>query len=262
MFGPELVEALRAFKAIFDPEGRMNPGKVVDPYPPDTNLRRGTDLAVRECPRTSPSRPTRVGGTMCPKLHGHPRGTALHPGPRPTAAGDDDQSPRRPRREEGLARPARQGRVGSVPSLQELQGRLPGERRHGHLQGGVPGPLPRRPVASARSLRVGPDPAVGPTRRARPRAGQLPTRRTRDRHPRQAGGRGGHPADRARVRRHDAPDVVRGASAPPDGRTGAVVARHLHQLLRPRARRRCGMAGSFGYGQASTTRCRRPAGNG
>jgi FAD/FMN-containing dehydrogenase/Fe-S oxidoreductase len=30
MFGPELVEAFRAFKAIWDPDGRMNPGKVVD----------------------------------------------------------------------------------------------------------------------------------------------------------------------------------------------------------------------------------------
>jgi FAD/FMN-containing dehydrogenase/Fe-S oxidoreductase len=43
MFGDELVEAFREFKAIWDPEGKMNPGKVVDPYPLDTNLRTGTD---------------------------------------------------------------------------------------------------------------------------------------------------------------------------------------------------------------------------
>ncbi|MGN6276250.1 MAG: FAD-binding and (Fe-S)-binding domain-containing protein [Solirubrobacterales bacterium] len=43
MFGPELVEAFAEFKAIFDPEGRMNPGKVVNPYPLDTNLRLGPD---------------------------------------------------------------------------------------------------------------------------------------------------------------------------------------------------------------------------
>ncbi|MDQ3926034.1 MAG: FAD-binding oxidoreductase, partial [Actinomycetota bacterium] len=42
MFGEELVEAFREFKAIWDPEGKMNPGKVVDPYPLDTNLRTGT----------------------------------------------------------------------------------------------------------------------------------------------------------------------------------------------------------------------------
>jgi FAD/FMN-containing dehydrogenase/Fe-S oxidoreductase len=39
MFGAELVGAFREFKAIFDPDGRMNPGKVSDPYPLDTNLR-------------------------------------------------------------------------------------------------------------------------------------------------------------------------------------------------------------------------------
>jgi FAD/FMN-containing dehydrogenase/Fe-S oxidoreductase len=39
MFGEELVGAFREFKAIFDPDGRMNPGKVVDPYPLDTHLR-------------------------------------------------------------------------------------------------------------------------------------------------------------------------------------------------------------------------------
>jgi FAD/FMN-containing dehydrogenase/Fe-S oxidoreductase len=41
MFGDELVEAFRMFKAIWDPQGRMNPGKVVDPYPLDTNLKHG-----------------------------------------------------------------------------------------------------------------------------------------------------------------------------------------------------------------------------
>jgi FAD/FMN-containing dehydrogenase/Fe-S oxidoreductase len=41
MFGPELIDAFRQVKAVFDPRGRMNPGKVVDPYPLDTNLRYG-----------------------------------------------------------------------------------------------------------------------------------------------------------------------------------------------------------------------------
>jgi FAD/FMN-containing dehydrogenase/Fe-S oxidoreductase len=38
MFGPELVQAFREFKAIWDPDGKMNPGKVSDPFPLDTNL--------------------------------------------------------------------------------------------------------------------------------------------------------------------------------------------------------------------------------
>ncbi len=43
MFGEELVQAFREFKAIWDPHGRMNPGKVVDPYRADENLRLGAD---------------------------------------------------------------------------------------------------------------------------------------------------------------------------------------------------------------------------
>src|SRR5207248_347209 len=43
MFGGDLVAAFRQFKSIWDPEGRMNPHKVVDPYPLDSNLKLGTD---------------------------------------------------------------------------------------------------------------------------------------------------------------------------------------------------------------------------
>jgi FAD/FMN-containing dehydrogenase/Fe-S oxidoreductase len=39
MYGPKLMQAFREFKAIWDPDGRMNPGKVSDPYPLDSNLR-------------------------------------------------------------------------------------------------------------------------------------------------------------------------------------------------------------------------------
>jgi FAD/FMN-containing dehydrogenase/Fe-S oxidoreductase len=40
MFGNTLVGAFRDFKRIWDPDGLMNPGKVVDPYPVTENLRR------------------------------------------------------------------------------------------------------------------------------------------------------------------------------------------------------------------------------
>ena len=43
MFGPELIEAFREFKSIWDPEWRMNPGKIVDAYDVTENLRIGTD---------------------------------------------------------------------------------------------------------------------------------------------------------------------------------------------------------------------------
>jgi Fe-S oxidoreductase len=41
MFGEELVEAFRKFKEIWDPDWKMNPGKVVRPYRRDENLRYG-----------------------------------------------------------------------------------------------------------------------------------------------------------------------------------------------------------------------------
>ncbi len=41
MFGDEMIEAFRQFKTIWDPEWRMNPGKVVAPYRVDENLRWG-----------------------------------------------------------------------------------------------------------------------------------------------------------------------------------------------------------------------------
>ncbi|MEK4031814.1 FAD-linked oxidase C-terminal domain-containing protein [Methylocystis sp. IM3] len=43
MYGPDLLQAFRDFKAIWDPDWKLNPGKVVDPYPLDDNLRTGPD---------------------------------------------------------------------------------------------------------------------------------------------------------------------------------------------------------------------------
>jgi FAD/FMN-containing dehydrogenase/Fe-S oxidoreductase len=48
MYGEELVQAFREFKAIWDPQGRMNPGKVVDPYPITANLRLGARYHPRQ----------------------------------------------------------------------------------------------------------------------------------------------------------------------------------------------------------------------
>ncbi|GIV96591.1 MAG: hypothetical protein KatS3mg057_1248 [Herpetosiphonaceae bacterium] len=102
MFGEELIEAFREFKAIWDPHGKMNPGKLVDPYPIDEHLRLGTnynppDLETRfQYPGTDHGSFARAtlrcvgvglcrreeGGTMCPsymvtheELHS-PRGRA------------------------------------------------------------------------------------------------------------------------------------------------------------------------------------------
>jgi FAD/FMN-containing dehydrogenase/Fe-S oxidoreductase len=48
MYGPELIQAFREFKSIWDPTWRMNPGKVVDPYKLDENLRTGPDYRPRQ----------------------------------------------------------------------------------------------------------------------------------------------------------------------------------------------------------------------
>jgi Fe-S oxidoreductase len=49
MFGPELMQAFRAFKAIWDPDNRMNPGKLIDAvrvYDPVENLRHHPPAAA------------------------------------------------------------------------------------------------------------------------------------------------------------------------------------------------------------------------
>jgi Fe-S oxidoreductase len=42
-FGEELLDAMREFKRIWDPDWKMNPGKVVDPYRLDEHLKLGVD---------------------------------------------------------------------------------------------------------------------------------------------------------------------------------------------------------------------------
>jgi len=48
MFGPELMVAFREFKAVWDPDNKLNPHKVVDAYLPTENLRLGADYKPLE----------------------------------------------------------------------------------------------------------------------------------------------------------------------------------------------------------------------
>ncbi|HTV21266.1 MAG TPA: FAD-linked oxidase C-terminal domain-containing protein, partial [Polyangiaceae bacterium] len=50
MFGDELVGAFREFKSIWDPDGKMNPGRVVDARPLDRDLRLGAGYAPWQPP--------------------------------------------------------------------------------------------------------------------------------------------------------------------------------------------------------------------
>ena len=47
MFGPELMEAFRAFKGLWDPDHKMNPGKLIDARQPHADLRLGADYSPR-----------------------------------------------------------------------------------------------------------------------------------------------------------------------------------------------------------------------
>jgi FAD/FMN-containing dehydrogenase/Fe-S oxidoreductase len=51
MFGPELIQAFTEFKAIWDPDNKLNPHKVVNAYLPTENLRLGADYKPLE-PKT------------------------------------------------------------------------------------------------------------------------------------------------------------------------------------------------------------------
>jgi len=51
MFGDRVIEAFEKTKALFDPNNNMNPGKIVHPYPLDSNLRLGADYRPWE-PKT------------------------------------------------------------------------------------------------------------------------------------------------------------------------------------------------------------------
>ncbi|MGD0759641.1 MAG: FAD-linked oxidase C-terminal domain-containing protein [Candidatus Sulfotelmatobacter sp.] len=48
MFGLELMQAFREFKSAWDPDWKMNPGKVIEPYKLDENLRLGANYAPWE----------------------------------------------------------------------------------------------------------------------------------------------------------------------------------------------------------------------
>lgn len=85
MFGEELMQAFREFKSIWDPLNRMNPGKLIDAYRADENLRMGPDYqplklhthfafpqdggsfstAVERCIGMGKCR-SQEGGSMCP----------------------------------------------------------------------------------------------------------------------------------------------------------------------------------------------------
>ena len=52
MFGPQIYDSFRQVKQTFDPQGIMNPGKIIDCPPMTENLRYGTDYKTMSIPTT------------------------------------------------------------------------------------------------------------------------------------------------------------------------------------------------------------------
>ncbi|HSV65608.1 MAG TPA: FAD-binding oxidoreductase [Mycobacteriales bacterium] len=183
MYPPQVLRAHAELKRIFDPSGLLNPG-ILDPLPLDADLRwavpeagpHGTvdtafgyptdggsfASAVRRCVGVGTCRADDAP-VMCPSWRAtqderhSTRGRALDPGPGPGAAGDAAR--RGGHRRLAVRRGAR--RAGPVPVLQGLPHRLPGERRHGDVQGGVPAPALPWPAPARGPLLDGLAAAVG-----------------------------------------------------------------------------------------------------
>lgn len=83
-FGTQIYDVFRQTKRLFDPQGLMNPGVIVDPAPMDRNLRYGTEYKTHDSPAVYHFREEgsfaaavemctgvgdcrqRLSGTMCP----------------------------------------------------------------------------------------------------------------------------------------------------------------------------------------------------
>lgn len=178
MFGADIMNAFREYKSIWDPDWKMNPGKVIDPYRIDEHLRLGTDyshpvpethfkfvaddfsfpqatlrcVGVGECLRTE-------GGTMCPSYmvtreEKHSTRGRAHLLFEMLQGDPLDQ---------GVARGCGAGSPGFVPCVQRVPRRLPGEGRRGDLQSRILVPLLCGASAAQDRLFDGPHPLVGQT---------------------------------------------------------------------------------------------------
>ena len=267
MFGDEVVRAVRrASRTLFDPDDRMNPGKVVRPAPARRAPAAGGDWAPA-APRSDlffgypddggsfaqaanrcvgrrqvpPARARRRHGDV-PVLPGHPARRSTPPGAGPGCCSRCSTATATRPITDGWRSTEVARRARPVPGLQGLQDRLPGQRGHGDVQGRVPGPpLPATGCGPAPTTPLG----WLPVRPRRSTGSGWPGRSTRLSHDpaaapaRHADRRPRGPRD-ARVRRRTRCSAGTPGAAParhgPRGGTGAAVAGHVHQPLPPARR--------------------------
>ena len=184
MYGQEMVALFDGFKDLWDPRRGLNPGVLARPDRIDAHLRfdplprEPVDVtfgypqddgdfsaAVRRCVGVAKCRNTTAGtNVMCPSFRATGQEAALHARPGAAAARDA----RRRGRHRGLAVAGGARRTRPVPVLQGLPHRLPGRRRHGHLQGRVHAPPLRGAPPPDGALLDGPPSAVAAPGRRHP----------------------------------------------------------------------------------------------
>ena len=190
LFGPEVYAAFEAVKRAFDPENRLNPGKVVGDADPGDNLRIGPDYHPHEPHPTVLDfsdqggfrpRGRDVLGRRClpqdrrrhdvPQLHGHPRRNAHDPRPRQPAPPGDDRRTARRRTTVSTTRPSTKHST-SACNARRARAECPSQGRHGQAQGrGAPSAVPE-PAAPLEPSASGPDLPPEPDRGRHGPAGQ------------------------------------------------------------------------------------------
>ena len=151
---PELVGAFREFKAIWDPDWKMNPGKIVRPYHRDRKsaLRRTLRSAAMADTFSVSGRQRQffLRARTLRRRRQMPRGTKAERCARATWSRAKRKHSTRGRArllwemldgevigKERLAGGSSLRRARSLSRLQRLQSRLPGQCRHGDVQGGI-----------------------------------------------------------------------------------------------------------------------------
>ena len=250
MFGPKVYDAFRRVKRAFDPDGIMNPGKIVDPAPMTENLR--IDPAYRAVePDTGFSYASQggFGGAieMCTARAPAARSRRAPCAPPYMVTRDEEHSTR------GRANALRAAISGALPLSSLTGSRLYTSRtsawsaravrasalptRHGQAEVRVPGPVPQgqRPPRQEQALRQ---------HRRHQQAGLIHGARIQPRYafPDLRGPHGAvrqhrQASEAAPLRKPDLQAVVQGqgrvyATARRQG-SGAALRGHLHQLQPP-----------------------------